>query len=186
MELIFNSSFQVIAADAANVMSSCYGSHVLRTLLCLCKGVPLGSLQDFHTTKRSAILAERLSCGTNQSGGHGPKNFENGFSDMFKSFVREMLHNAKADITTLRVDKNSSLVFQVGPYIPLNIGMLLTGSLYYLISILLGYDEDGTVENRDYSEKKEEIVTLLEESAYSHLLEVFFCDFSYSSYICLY
>jgi len=121
IELVFESLFQVIAADAANVMSSCYGSHVLRTLLCLCKGVPLESLQDFHTTKRSAVLAERLSCGTNQSGGHGPKNFENGFSDMFKSFVREMLHNAKADIANLRVDKNSSLVLQVSVYITQNI-----------------------------------------------------------------
>lgn len=113
MDLKFESLFQVIAADAANVMSSCYGSHVLRTLLCLCKGVPSESLQDFHTTKRSTVLAERLSCVTNQPSGHVPKNFENGFSGMFRSFVREMLHNAKADIATLRVDKNSSLVLQV-------------------------------------------------------------------------
>jgi len=54
-----------------------------------------------------------LSCGTNQSSGIVPKNFENGFSAMFKSFVRKMLHSAKADIATLRVDKNSSLVLQV-------------------------------------------------------------------------
>jgi len=46
--------------------------------------------------------------------------------------------------------------------------------LHHVISILLGYDEDGNVEKRDYSERREEIVTLLEESAYSHLLEVFF------------
>ncbi|OEL18678.1 Pumilio-like protein 23 [Dichanthelium oligosanthes] len=168
MELIFKSTFQVIAVDAANVMSSCYGSHVLRTLLCLCKGVPLESLRDFHTTKRSAVLAERLSCGTNQSGGHGPKNFEIGFLDMFKSFVREMLHNAKADIATLRVDKNSSLVLQTA----LKLSSGDDNELHHIISILLGYDEDSTVEKRDYSEKKEEIVTLLEESAYSHLLEV--------------
>ncbi|CAL4967023.1 unnamed protein product [Urochloa decumbens] len=168
IEEILNKICKVIAADAANVMSSCYGSHVLRTLLCLCKGVPLESLQDFHTTKRSAVLAERLSCSTNQSSGHGPKNFENGLSDMFKSFVREMLHNAKADIATLRVDKNSSLVLQTA----LKLSSGDDNELYHLISILIGYDEDGTVEKRDYSDKKEEIVTLLEESAYSHLLEV--------------
>ncbi|PUZ39384.1 hypothetical protein GQ55_9G303300 [Panicum hallii var. hallii] len=168
IEEILNKICKVIAADAANVMSSCYGSHVLRTLLCLCKGVPLESLQDFHTTKRSAVLAERLSCGTNQSGGHGPKNFENGFSDMFKSFVREMLHNAKADIANLRIDKNSSLVLQTA----LKLSSGDDNELYHIISILLGYDEDDTVEKRDYSERKEEIVALLEESAYSHLLEV--------------
>lgn len=194
MELISKLLFQVIAADAANVMASCYGSHVLRTLLCLCKGVPLESLQDFHTTKRSAVLAERLSCGKNQSGGHDPRNFEYGFSDMFKSFVREMLHNAKADIAALRVDKNSSLVLQVSVHIPHSIAYwvsILTydsallqtalklscgddNELHYIISILLGYDEHSTVEKRDYSEKREEIVTLLDESAFSHLLEVFF------------
>ncbi|KAG2549388.1 hypothetical protein PVAP13_9KG270613 [Panicum virgatum] len=168
IEEILNKICKVIAADAANVMSSCYGSHVLRTLLCLCKGVPLESLQDFHTTKRSAVLAERLSCGTNQSGGHGPKNFENGFSDMFKSFVREMLHNAKADIANLRVDKNSSLVLQTA----LKLSSGDDNELHHIISILLGYDDDDTVEKRDYSERKEEIVALLEESAYSHLLEV--------------
>jgi len=46
--------------------------------------------------------------------------------------------------------------------------------LHHIISILLGYDDDDTVEKRDYSERKEEIVALLEESSYSHLLEVFF------------
>ncbi|CAN6253282.1 unnamed protein product [Urochloa humidicola] len=168
IEEILNKICKVIAADAVHVMSSCYGSHVLRTLLCLCKGVPLESLKDFHTTKRSAVLAERLSCGTNQSGGHGSKNFENGLSDMFKSFVREMLHNVKADIATLRIEKNSSLVLQTA----LKLSSGDDTELHHLISLLLGYDEDSTVEKRDYSEKKEEIVTLLEESAYSHLLEV--------------
>lgn len=167
IEEILSKICKVVATDAANVMSSCYGSHVLRTLLCLCKGVPLESLRDFHTTKRSAILSERLSC-TNQSSGHVPNNFENGFSVMFKSFVREMLHSAKADIATLRVDKNSSLVLQTA----LKLSSGDDNELHHIISILLGYDEDDTVLKRDCSGKKEEIVALLEESSYSHLLEV--------------
>ncbi|WVZ74225.1 hypothetical protein U9M48_022436 [Paspalum notatum var. saurae] len=105
-------------------MSSCYGSHVLRTLLCLCKGVPLELLQDFHTTKRSAILAERLSCGTNQASGRVPKNF-----------------------TALKLSFGDD------------------NELHHIISILLSYDEDHTVLNEDCSEKKEEIVTLLEETS---------------------
>ncbi|XP_062205360.1 pumilio homolog 23-like [Phragmites australis] len=168
VEEILNKMCKVIVADAANVMSSCYGSHVLRTLLCLCKGVPVESLQDFHTTKRSAVLAERLSCGRNQSGGHGPKTFENGFSDIFKYFVREMLHSAKADIATLRVDKNSSLVLQTA----LKLSSGDDNELHHIISILLGYDEDDSIQRRDYNAKENEIVTLLEETAYSHLLEV--------------
>ncbi|KAL6858760.1 hypothetical protein ACP4OV_017762 [Aristida adscensionis] len=168
IEEILNKICKVIAADASNVMSSCYGSHVLRTLLCLCKGVPLESLQDFHSTKRSAVLAERLSCGVNQSGGHDPKNFENGFPDMFKAFVREMLHSSKVDIATLRIDKNSSLVLQTA----LKLSSGDDNELHHIISILLGYDEEGTAQNRDYSEKKNEFVALLDETAYSHLLEV--------------
>lgn len=114
MELILELLLQVIAADATNVMCSCYGSHVLRTLLCLCKGVPLDSLQDFHTTKRSAVLAERLSGGSSRPGDQNLTSFEHGFPDMFKTFVRQMLQNAKNDISTLLTEKNSSLVLQVG------------------------------------------------------------------------
>ncbi|GJN20472.1 hypothetical protein PR202_gb07853 [Eleusine coracana subsp. coracana] len=168
IEDILNRICKVIAADATNVMSSCYGSHVLRTLLCLCKGVPLDSLQNFHTTKRSAVLAERLSCGSNQLGGHDPHKFENGFVDVFKSFVRQMLHHVKNDIATLCVDKNSSLVLQTA----LRLSSGDDNELHHMISILLGYDEDDTIHKNDYSEKKSKIVSLLEETAYSHLLEV--------------
>uniref|UniRef100_A0A0D3HD75 PUM-HD domain-containing protein n=1 Tax=Oryza barthii TaxID=65489 RepID=A0A0D3HD75_9ORYZ len=159
---------KVIAGDAANVMSSCYGSHVLRTLLCLCKGVPLQSLQDFHTTKRSAVLAERLSCGSTRSGGSDPKNQGCGFSDIFKSFVREMLQNAKDDIASLETDKNSSLVLQTA----LKLSAGDDHELNYIISILLGFDEDDTAQKKDRSEQKNEIIALLEDTAYSHLLEV--------------
>uniref|UniRef100_A0A0D9XJ87 PUM-HD domain-containing protein n=1 Tax=Leersia perrieri TaxID=77586 RepID=A0A0D9XJ87_9ORYZ len=168
IEDLLNRICKVIAADTANVMSSCYGSHVLRTLLCLCKGVPLQSLQDFHTTKRSAVLAERLSCGSNRSGGSDPKNQGCGFSDIFKSFVREMLENAKGVISTLQTDKNSSLVLQAA----LKLSAGDDHELNYMISILLGFDEDGTAEEKDCSEKKNEIIALLEDTAYSHLLEV--------------
>lgn len=168
IEDILNKICKVIAADAANVMCSCYGSHVLRTLLCLCKGVPLESLQEFHTTKRSAVLAERLSCGLNRSGGQDPTNYEHGFSDMFKSFVRQMLQNAKDDIPTLQIDKNSSLVLQTA----LKLSAGDDHELHHMISILLGYTEDDTAQKKDYSEQKNEIVALLEDTAYSHLLEV--------------
>ncbi|XP_006661734.1 pumilio homolog 23 [Oryza brachyantha] len=168
IEDILNRICKVIAADAANVMSSCYGSHVIRTLLCLCKGVPLQSLQDFHTTKRSAVLAERLSCGSKQSGGNDPKNHGVGFSDIFKSFVREMLQNAKHDISTLQTDKNSSLVLQTA----LKLSAGDDHELNYIISILLGFNEDGTAHTKDCREQKNEIIALLEDTAYSHLLEV--------------
>lgn len=46
--------------------------------------------------------------------------------------------------------------------------------LNHIISILLGYDEDDTAQKKDYSEQKNKIVALLEDTAYSHLLEVVF------------
>ncbi|KAM0836245.1 hypothetical protein ACQ4PT_062442 [Festuca glaucescens] len=168
VEEILNKICKVIAADATNVMCSCYGSHVLRTLLCLCKGVPLDSLKDFHTTKRSAVLAERLSCGSSRSGDQNPTNFERGFSDMFKAFVRQMLQNAKNGISMLLTEKNSSLVLQT--VLKLSAGD--DHELNHIISVLLGYDEDDTAQKEDNNEQKNKIVALLEDTAYSHLLEV--------------
>ncbi|CAM0943447.1 unnamed protein product [Alopecurus aequalis] len=168
VEEILNKICKVLSADATNVMCSCYGSHVLRTLLCLCKGVPLDTLKDFHATKRSAVLAERLSCGSSRSGDQNPSNFEHGFSDMFKTFVRQMLQNAKNGIFTLLTEKNSSLVLQTAL-------KLLAGDdheLNHIIPILLGYNEDDMAQKKDYNEQKNKIVALLEDTSYSHLLEV--------------
>ncbi|KAI3905714.1 hypothetical protein MKW92_016408, partial [Papaver armeniacum] len=49
---------QVIAVKPVDVMCDLYGSHVLRNLLCLCKGVLLDSLQEFHVTKSSTVLSK--------------------------------------------------------------------------------------------------------------------------------
>jgi nucleolar protein 9 len=49
--------------------------------------------------------------------------------------------------------------------------------LNHIISILLGYDEDDTAQKKDNSEQKNKIVALLEDTAYSHLLEVLFFVF---------
>uniref|UniRef100_A0ACD6AAN2 Uncharacterized protein n=1 Tax=Avena sativa TaxID=4498 RepID=A0ACD6AAN2_AVESA len=168
VEEILNKICKAIAADSTNVMCSCYGSHVLRTLLCLCKGVPLDSLKDFHTTKRSAVLAERLSCGSSRSGDQNPTNCEHGFSDMFKTFVRQMLQNARNGISMLLTEKNSSLVLQT--VLKLSAGD--DHELNHIISILLGYDEDAAAQKKDTNEQKNNIVALLEDTAYSHLLEV--------------
>ena len=49
--------------------------------------------------------------------------------------------------------------------------------LNHIISVLLGYDEDDSAQKKDYSEQKNKIVALLEDTAYSHLLEVFYLVF---------
>ncbi|XP_008783356.2 pumilio homolog 23 isoform X1 [Phoenix dactylifera] len=160
---------QVVVLDAVSVMCSRYGSHVLRSLLCLCKGVPLDSLEEFHVTKSSAVLAERLNCRPAQPSGNNSKNFQHGFAVTFKYLIREMLNHAKDEIATLRVNKYSSLVLQSAL-------KLLVGDdqeLLHAILILLGcYEENIAQENFIDSARKQEIMALLEDTSCSHLLEV--------------
>nr|XP_029123826.1 pumilio homolog 23 isoform X3 [Elaeis guineensis] len=160
---------QMVVLDAVNVMCSHCGSHVLRSLLCLCKGVPLDSLEEFHVTKSSAVLAERLNCGPAQSSGKNSKNFQHGFAVTFKFLVRELLNHAKDEIATLRLNKYSSLVLQSA--LKLSVGD--DQELLHAILIVLGcYEENIAQENIIDSARKQEIIVLLEDTASSHLLEV--------------
>lgn len=103
-----------MAKDSVNVMQSRYGSHVLRSLLCLCKGVPPDRLDEFHVTKRSDVLATRLNAGPNKPSGVEIRNeFENRFESVFRFLVREMADSMKDDMAKLRVDQFSSFVLQV-------------------------------------------------------------------------
>jgi len=104
---------QTVVHDAANLMCCPYGSHVLRSLLCLCKGVPVDTLEEFHVTKPSAILAERLNFTSAQPSGQNTKSSQHSFTAVFNFLVREMLNHAKDEIATLRVNKYSSFVLQV-------------------------------------------------------------------------
>lgn len=93
-------------------MTNCHGSHVLRSLLCLCKGVPLDS-SDFHSKKSSSALAHRLNFKSRRSDGSGSHGLHPGFPDMLKFLVSEILKAAKKDIEFLQVDQYGSLVLQV-------------------------------------------------------------------------
>ncbi|CAL9190243.1 pumilio homolog 23-like [Musa acuminata AAA Group] len=160
---------QVVITDAVSVMCSRYGSHVFRSLLCLCKGVPLDSLEEFHVSKPQAILAERLNSRPAQSGGSNSKNFQYGFPDIFKFLVSEMLNHAKDDIRSVRVNKYSSFVLQAALKLSVGDDQALSNA----ISILLGSDTKISEEGKFFSTSvKQEIMELLEDTASSHLLEV--------------
>lgn len=103
--------WQVSAANSVDVMCNCYGSHVLRSLLCLCKGVHLDKFG--HYISRSAtILAERLNLKTFTSKEDNATNFQPGFPNLLKFLVSEMLKHGKKIIKALQVDQFSSLVLQ--------------------------------------------------------------------------
>ena len=92
-------------------MSNCYGSHVLRSLLCLCKGVQLDK-SEYYVSKPATALAERLSSKAFPSKSANITNFQSGFPNLLKFLVSEMLKHTKKHIMTMQVDQYSSLVLQ--------------------------------------------------------------------------
>lgn len=81
-------------------MCNCQGSHVLRSLLHLCKGVPPES------SERLNVKAPRFN------GDHG-FHIQRGFPDLLKSLISGMLKGARKDVRIVQVDQYGSLVIQV-------------------------------------------------------------------------
>lgn len=100
----------MIVRNPVDVMCNCYGSHVIRSLLCLCKGVPLDS-PEFHTTKSSTILAERLNFRPLPLDGNGVPH-QQGLPELLNFFVSEISKFAQKDIAIMQVEQFSSLVLQ--------------------------------------------------------------------------
>ncbi|PWA78484.1 Armadillo-like helical [Artemisia annua] len=78
IEVTLNDICQAIFANPVEVMTNCHGSHVLRSLLCLSKGVPLDS-SDFHSKKSPAVLAQRLNLKPSRLDGSGFHGTQMGF-----------------------------------------------------------------------------------------------------------
>ncbi|OVA08286.1 Pumilio RNA-binding repeat [Macleaya cordata] len=169
IEETLNKICQVIVVKPVDVMCNRYGSHVLRSLLCLCKGMPLDSSQEFHVTKSSTILAERFNTRETRYGGNNTPHLQRGFPDLLKFLVTGMIECAREEIATLQVDQYSSLVLQTAL-------KLLVGEdqeLMNIIPILLGcHGENTEVGNLIQTVAVQETLDLLNDNAYSHLMEV--------------
>lgn len=100
-----------MVGNPVDVMCNCHGSHVLRSLLCLCKGVTLDS-SEFHQAKPSAVLAQRLNMDSSRSDKGDSQQSHSGFPDLLKFLISGMLKRAKKDIRVLQTDQFSSLVLQ--------------------------------------------------------------------------
>ncbi|KAL4306042.1 hypothetical protein HN51_039984 [Arachis hypogaea] len=157
---------KVMAASSVEVMRNCYGSHVLRTLLCLCKGVPLDK-SEYYFSKAATVLAGRLNL--NVSKKHDATKFQSGFPNLLKLFVSEMLKNAGKSIKTLQVDPFSSFVFQTTLRV-------LAGNdeeLLHVIPILLGCKDKRNPEGSFLEDTVvAELIKLSKEAEFSHLMEV--------------
>ncbi|CAJ1976064.1 unnamed protein product [Sphenostylis stenocarpa] len=158
---------KVIAANSVNVMCDCYGSHVLRTLLCLCRGVPLDK-SGYYLSKSNTVLAERLNS-KEFSNKDVATNFQPGFPNLLKLLVSDTLKHAKKCIKTLQVDQFSSLVFQT-------MLRVLAGDdeeLLRVIPFLLGCKDKNNAEDNFIDTKlSADLKNLLKESKFSHLMEV--------------
>ncbi|GFP92496.1 pumilio homolog 23 [Phtheirospermum japonicum] len=158
---------QEIVANPVDIMCNCHGSHVLRRLLCLCKGVSVDSL-EFHSTKPSNVLAERLNLRSSKFNSHESQQSQP-FPDQLKLLVSELLNPSRTDIAVLQKNQYSSLVLQTAL-------RLLAGEdeeLSRLIPVLLGCRMDK-VSDGNFIEAApvKKILRLVEDNAYSHLMEV--------------
>ncbi|KAL3720718.1 hypothetical protein ACJRO7_005517 [Eucalyptus globulus] len=158
---------KVIVENPADLMYNCYGSHVLRRLLCLCKGVSLDSA-EFQGTKSSTNVAERLNLKTSRPNEHAQLNLGHGFPGLLKDLVTGML-NCTANDKNLLVDRFGSLVLQT-------VLKLLAGDdeeLGQIIPILLGCDKRNIAEgNAIDMTVGREVKNFMVDTSYSHLLEV--------------
>lgn len=159
---------QAILLNPVDVMCNCYGSHVLRSLLCLCKGLAIDS-SEFHATKSSVVLADRLNFKASRSDVNGLQHLHEGFPDLLKLLVLNMLNCSREDILMLQVDQYGSLVLQTAL-------KLLAGEedeLLHIIPILLGCSQENRAEgNFIDSTLGQQSRDLMKETAYSHLMEV--------------
>ncbi|KAF5198699.1 Pumilio-like protein [Thalictrum thalictroides] len=160
---------EVIAVKPVDMMCNPHGSHVLRSLLCICKGVPLDSSEEFHVTKSTNTLAERLNTKAGQSVLNELPQAQPGFPNLLKFLAKEMLKYGGRDIATLQVDQYGSLVLQTAL-------KLLVGEdqvLMHIIPLLLGCKEENIRDgNMIESTPVHHIVNLLKDNAFSHLMEV--------------
>ncbi|XP_071716209.1 pumilio homolog 23 [Rutidosis leptorrhynchoides] len=161
IEVTLNEICQAIVVNPVEVMTNCHGSHVLRSLLCLCKGVPLDS-SDFHSKKSSAVLAQRLNFKASRSDARGYHGSHLGFPDTFNFLVSEILKVAEKDIEILQVDQYGSLVLQTA--LKLLVGY--EDELLHAIPVILGC-KGNLIENNI----AKRLLRLMKETAFSHLME---------------
>ncbi|XP_031387425.1 pumilio homolog 23 [Punica granatum] len=159
---------EVIIANPVDIMCNCYSSHVLRRLLCLCKGVSLDSPES-HGTKSSAILAERLNLRASRADLNHMQTHGKEFPHLLKFLISKMLKCSKMDINTLQVDQYGSLVLQT-------VLKLLAGDdeeLLKIIPIILGCNKENNKEG-NFIEMGvvQDILNLVKETSSSHLIEV--------------
>lgn len=159
---------KMIVGNPLDMMCNCYGSHVLRSLLCLCRGVPLDS-SEIHATKSSVLLAERLSVKMSQPKDNNLQHLQPRFPELLKFLVSGMVDTMQKDMATLQANQYSSLVLQAALKLLADQDELLL----HVIPIILGCSTEKDIEG-NFTEMvvEQKLLSLMEETGFSHLMEV--------------
>lgn len=168
IEETLTSICKAIVVKPVEVMCDCYASHVLRSLLCLCQGV--ASDLEFLAARSSSVFIKKLNAKGRKGSVEGLQYAHEGFPDLFKFLVTEMLKNGESDIAVLQVDQYSSLVLQTAL-------KLLAGQdqdLLSIIPVMLGCKVESSDDKWNFIQSTEvqNIKVLVKENSFSHLMEV--------------
>ncbi|EPS70418.1 hypothetical protein M569_04339 [Genlisea aurea] len=151
---------QEISVSPMDIMCNSYGSHVVRRLLCLCKGVSVDST-EFHSKNLPVVQAQRFNLQSSEADAQALQ-LKQLFPEHLKLLISEMLSPTKSDIEMLLINQQSSLT----------VLKLLVGQdeelLHVLRVLLCGRTENYTV--RVGPSKK--LLRFVKENAYSRLMEV--------------
>ncbi|KAK9150888.1 hypothetical protein Syun_009197 [Stephania yunnanensis] len=175
-------------ANALDLMCSCYGSHVLRSLLCVCKGVSVDALEDFHTTKKSATLVKRLKL-LKFLIVEMLKNFQRGHDKQLHALVMGWVSNCKKGEEFFQTNIITSFglhiflvalcidIFQLGQIISL----VLDNAQVDIIRILSTKDIISQIETPHFSLELEVILEVAPETLYSEILTKVFKGFLFET-----
>ncbi|KAL0701556.1 hypothetical protein Bca4012_057678 [Brassica carinata] len=169
IEEVLLSICKVIVDKPLDMICNCYGSHVLRALLSLCKGVSIDP-PEVRGAKSSKALAKRLNLKMSPLDESSLQFSHQGFPDVFSYLLSGILNCSREDMKYLQVDQYSSLVLQTA------LGLMLKqdDELLEIIPLVLGCNsanggEEGVHIDPDVAK---DILESLKDNSFSHLMEV--------------
>ncbi|KAJ0241043.1 Pumilio 23 [Hirschfeldia incana] len=169
IEEVLHSICKVIVDKPLEMICNCYGSHVLRAFLCLCKGVSVEP-PEHRGAKSSKALAKRLNLKTSHSDENNLQFSHQGFPDVFSYLLSGIVNCSREDMKYLQVDQYSSLVLQTA----LSLMLKQDDELLEIIPLILGCnsataEEEGVHIDTDVAK---DILESMKDNSFSHLMEV--------------
>lgn len=170
IEEVLHSICKVIVDKPLEMICNCYGSHVLRALLSLCKGVSVDP-PELRGAKSSKALAKRLNLKTSShSDENNLQSSHQGFPDVFSYLLSGIVNCSREDMKYLQVDQYSSLVLQTA----LSLMLKQDDELLEVIPLVLGCNSSNGEEEGVHIETDvaKDILESMKDNSFSHLMEV--------------